>query len=158
MRLLSTSPDLRAIVGEERMTGLVFGDDHVMDCEMAVFATGTRPDFEIARSCGLTVERAIVVDDQMRSVDDSNIYAVGECVQHGGRTYGLVGPLWEQAKVLADHMTGRDPGPPITAPESPPSSRWRASSWPRWERSSPVASVTRSCNSASRARVPTNRS
>src|SRR5215469_532332 len=100
--------DVRAIVGEERMTGLVFGDGHVMDCEMAVFATGTRPNYEIARSCGLTVERAIVVDDQMRSVDDSNIYAVGECVQHGGRTYGLVGPVWEQAKVLADHITGRD--------------------------------------------------
>src|SRR5215469_2958562 len=101
--------DVRAIVGEERMTGLVFGDGHVMDCEMAVFATGTRPNFEIARSCGLTVERAIVVDDQMRSVDDPNIYAVGECVQHGGRTYGLVGPVWEQAKVLADHISARDP-------------------------------------------------
>ena len=45
----------------------------------------------------------------MRSVDDPNIYAVGECIQHGGRTYGLVAPLWEQAKVLADHITGRDP-------------------------------------------------
>ena len=101
--------EVRAIVGEPRMTGLIFGDGKVMDCEMAVFATGTRPNHELARSCGLTVERAIVVDDQMRSVDDSNIYAVGECVQHGGRTYGLVGPLWEQAKVLADHLTGRDP-------------------------------------------------
>jgi predicted pyridoxine 5'-phosphate oxidase superfamily flavin-nucleotide-binding protein/bacterioferritin-associated ferredoxin len=44
----------------------------------------------------------------MRSVDDSNIYAVGECIQHGGRTYGLVGPVWEQARVLADHITERD--------------------------------------------------
>jgi len=101
--------DVRTIVGKQRMTGLVLSDGQVMDCEMAVFATGTRPNHELARSCGLTVERAIVVDDQMRSVDDPNIYAVGECVQHGGRTYGLVGPVWEQAKVLADQITARDP-------------------------------------------------
>jgi len=101
--------EVRTIIGQERVRGLVYGDSQVMDCEMAVFAAGTRPNYEIARSCGLTVERAIVVDDQMRSVDDSNIYAVGECVQHGGRTYGLVAPLWEQAKVLADHITGRNP-------------------------------------------------
>jgi len=101
--------DVRAMVGSDRVTGLVIGDGHVMDCEIAVFATGIRPNYEIARSCDLTIERAIVVDDQMRSVDDANIYAVGECIQHGGRTYGLVAPLWEQAKVLADHITGRDP-------------------------------------------------
>jgi nitrite reductase (NADH) large subunit len=37
--------------------------------------------------------RGIVVDDQLRSVDDDDIYAVGECVQHRGQVYGLVGPL-----------------------------------------------------------------
>jgi NAD(P)H-nitrite reductase large subunit len=57
---------------------------------------------------GLAVERAIVVDNQMRSVDDANIYAVGECVQHRGRVYGLVAPLWEQSKVFADHITQRN--------------------------------------------------
>jgi predicted pyridoxine 5'-phosphate oxidase superfamily flavin-nucleotide-binding protein/bacterioferritin-associated ferredoxin len=46
-----------------------------------------------------------VVDNQMRSIDDPRIYAVGECVQHRGQTYGLVAPIWEQVKVLADHIT-----------------------------------------------------
>jgi predicted pyridoxine 5'-phosphate oxidase superfamily flavin-nucleotide-binding protein/bacterioferritin-associated ferredoxin len=101
--------EVRTIVGEEQIAGLAFGDGKTLDCDMAVFATGTRPNHELARSCGLSVERAIVVDDQMRSVDDTSIYAVGECVQHRGRVYGLVAPLWEQAKVLADHITGRDP-------------------------------------------------
>ena len=101
--------ELRAIAGEQSVTGLEFDGGQAMACEMVVFATGTRPNYEIARSCGLTVERGIVVDDQMRSVDDRHIYAVGECIQHGGRTYGLVAPLWEQAKVLADHITGSDP-------------------------------------------------
>ena len=66
------------------------------------------PNIDLAVTSGFTVERAIVVDDQMRTMDDADVYAVGECVQHRGEVYGLVAPLWEQAVVLADHITGRD--------------------------------------------------
>jgi nitrite reductase (NADH) large subunit len=48
------------------------------------------------------------VDNQMRSADDHAIYVAGECAQHRGKVYGLVAPLWEQAKVFADHITGAD--------------------------------------------------
>ena len=75
---------------------------------MVVVSAGIRPNAEIGMRAGLTVERAIVVDDQMRSVDDSNVYVVGECAQHRGRVYGLVAPLWDQAKVFAEHITGRN--------------------------------------------------
>jgi nitrite reductase (NADH) large subunit len=64
---------------------------------------------KIGARCGLTVGRAIVVEDHMRSVADPDVYAVGECAEHRGRVYGLVAPLWEQAKVFADHITGRNP-------------------------------------------------
>ena len=70
---------------------------------------GIRPNVGLGVVSGLTVERAIVIDDQMRSVDDPDIYAVGECAQHRGEVYGLVAPLWEQAVVLADHVTGANP-------------------------------------------------
>ena len=72
-------------------------------------AAGIRPNTEVALTSGFTVERAIVVDDQMRTVEDDDVYAVGECVQHRGEVYGLVAPLWEQAVVLADQITGADP-------------------------------------------------
>ena len=75
---------------------------------MVVVSAGIRPNAEIGMRAGLTVERAIVVDDQMRSVDDSTVYVVGECAQHRGRVYGLVAPLWDQAKVFAEHITGRN--------------------------------------------------
>ncbi|MEP6754591.1 MAG: (2Fe-2S)-binding protein, partial [Chthonomonadales bacterium] len=52
------------------------------------------------------VNRAIITNDQMQSVDDENVYVVGECAEHRGQVYGLVQPLWEQAAVLADHITG----------------------------------------------------
>ncbi|MGH7291361.1 MAG: FAD-dependent oxidoreductase, partial [Myxococcota bacterium] len=89
-----------------RLTGVVFADGSSIDCDMLVIATGIRPNVGLAQRAGLTVERAIVVDDHMRSIDDDRVYVVGECAQHRGQVYGLVAPLWEQATVLADHLTG----------------------------------------------------
>ncbi|MBV8895167.1 MAG: NAD(P)/FAD-dependent oxidoreductase [Acidobacteriaceae bacterium] len=98
-----------SIMGEDRVTGLRFADGSVLPCDMVVMAAGIKPNAEIGKRCGLQVQRAIMVDNQMRSVTDGDIYVVGECAQHRGHVYGLVAPLWEQAKVLADHITGRNP-------------------------------------------------
>ncbi len=96
------------ILGEDRVTGLAFKDGSTIDCDIVVVAAGVRPNSELGLRAGLTVERAIVVDDHMRSIDDRSIYVVGECAQHRGRVYGLVAPLWDQARVFAEHVTGRD--------------------------------------------------
>lgn len=90
------------------LAGIVFSDGTRLDCDMLVIAAGIRPNVGLAQRAGLTVERAIVTDDHMRSVDDDDVYVVGECAQHRGQVYGLVAPLWEQARVLADHLTGAD--------------------------------------------------
>ena len=89
--------------------GIEFSDGERLFCDMLVVAAGIRPNVGLAQRAGLAVERAIVVDDHMRSVDDDDIYAVGECAQHRGQVYGLVAPLWEQATVLADCITGVNP-------------------------------------------------
>ena len=94
--------------GTDKVEGLTFKDGSQIDCDLLVVAAGIRPNAEIGTRAGLTVERAIVVDNHMRSVDDMNIYVVGECAQHRGMVYGLVAPLWDQGKVFADHVTGRD--------------------------------------------------
>src|SRR5262249_53086793 len=69
---------------------------------------GIRPNVDEARAAGLLVDRGVVVDDQLRTSDDA-VFAVGECAQHRGKVYGLVDPLVEQAKVLADVLTGVNP-------------------------------------------------
>ena len=92
------------------LTGIAFSDGAEIACDMLVIAAGIRPNVDLARRAGLTVERAIVVDDHMRSIDDDDIYVVGECAQHRGQVYGLVAPLWEQAAVLADCITDADIG------------------------------------------------
>src|SRR5882757_1176177 len=98
-----------AVRSHGTVSGVVFADGSAIDCDMVVVTAGIRPSVGLGVVSGLTVERAIVTDDQMRSVDDPDIYVVGECAQHRGEVYGLVAPLWEQATVLADHITGADP-------------------------------------------------
>jgi nitrite reductase (NADH) large subunit len=98
----------KAVLGKEKVEGVRFADGRTIPCDMVVVAAGIRPNTEVAHLSGLPVERAIVVDDHLRVLDEPDIYAVGECVQHRGQTYGLVAPLWDQAKVLADHITGRN--------------------------------------------------
>ncbi|WP_250034963.1 nitrite reductase large subunit NirB [Paractinoplanes maris] len=97
------------ILGKNAVTGVKLGDGRVIPCDVVVVAAGIRANAEMAAASGLVVERGIVVDDQMRAQDEDDIYAVGECAQHRGETYGLVAPLWDQAKVLADHLTGVNP-------------------------------------------------
>jgi nitrite reductase (NADH) large subunit len=96
------------ILGEETVAGISFQDGTSIEADMVVISCGIRPNAEIAKDSGLAVERAIVVDDQLRSSDE-DIFGVGECVQHRGRVYGLVEPLYEQAKVLADLICETNP-------------------------------------------------
>ncbi len=104
--LLSTSTT--QVMGDERVEGLTFKDGSTVPCDLLVVCAGIKPNAEIGTRAGLTVERAIVVDNHMRSVDDMNVYVVGECAQHRGMVYGLVAPLWDQGKVFADHVTARN--------------------------------------------------
>ena len=93
---------------EGRIKRLDFKDGTTLATDMVVVSAGIRPIAEIASASGLTVNKAIVCDDQMRT-SDRHIFAVGECVEHRGKIYGLVDPIWEQARVLADVLTGFNP-------------------------------------------------
>jgi nitrite reductase (NADH) large subunit len=98
------------VLGEEgRVAGLEFRDGSTLACDMVVVTAGIRPNIDLASGAGMQVERAIVVDDAMHAIDEPDVYAVGECVQHRGEVYGLVAPLWEQAVVLAEQITGSNP-------------------------------------------------
>lgn len=108
IRVLTGSRTTR-VLGADRVTGVGLRGGTELACDMVVVAAGIRPNVDVAVLSGLPVERAIVVDDTLRVQDEDDIYAVGECVQHRGEVYGLVAPLWEQAVVLADHVTGTDP-------------------------------------------------
>jgi len=93
------------IVGTDRVTAVRFKDGSEIPADLVVMTAGVRPNVELAKSAGLHCERAIVVDDTLQTYDP-RVYAVGECVQHRRATFGLVAPIWEQAKVCAAHLAG----------------------------------------------------
>jgi NAD(P)H-dependent nitrite reductase large subunit len=95
---------------DERIAGLRFSDATSLSCEMVVVAAGIRPNIELAREAGLTVAKGIVVGDDLACAGAENVFAVGECVEHRGQIYGLLAPAWEQTRVLADRLTGRNAG------------------------------------------------
>jgi nitrite reductase (NADH) large subunit len=92
-----------AILGSDRVRGVKFADGTEVPADLVVMAVGIRPNAALAKASGIASERGVLVNDTMQTYDP-RIYAVGECVQHRGSCYGLVAPLFEQAKVVANHL------------------------------------------------------
>ncbi|KGR77440.1 nitrite reductase large subunit NirB [Ureibacillus sinduriensis] len=93
------------IIGHERVECIRFSDGDFLECDLVVMAVGINPNVELANQAGLTINRGIIVNDYLQT-NIPNIYAVGECAEHKGIAYGLVAPLFEQAKVLASAVCG----------------------------------------------------
>ena len=92
------------VAGESgRVAAVKFKDGSSIPADLVVMAAGIRPNTGLAELAGLHCERGIVVNDTMQTYDP-RVYAVGECANHRGIAYGLVAPLFEQAKVCANHL------------------------------------------------------
>lgn len=89
--------------GEGRVCAVKFKDGEVIPADLVVMAAGIRPNTELAESAGIACNRGILVNDTLQTYDP-RIYAIGECASHRGIAYGLVAPLFEQAKVCANHL------------------------------------------------------
>jgi assimilatory nitrate reductase electron transfer subunit len=94
------------VTADERITGVTLSDGRHVPAELVVLCCGVRPQVELARDAGLHVATGIVVDDRLRS-SDQRILAIGECAEHRGQVYGLVAPVWEQARVAAAVLANR---------------------------------------------------
>lgn len=108
VRLL-TGRTTSVIVGDEHVQGVRFADGRELACDLVIVAVGVRPNTTLAENSGLAVRRGVLVGDDLACLGHANVYAIGDCAEHRGRTHGLVAPAWEQASVLADRLTGRRP-------------------------------------------------
>jgi nitrite reductase (NADH) large subunit len=93
------------IIGDDRVKAVRFADGTQIDADLVVMTAGVRPNIALAQKAGLHCERAIIVDDTLQTFDP-RVYAVGECVQHRSATFGLVAPIWDQARVAGAHLAG----------------------------------------------------
>ncbi len=92
--------------GEKVVEAIELTDGRSIDAEAVIFAAGIRPNVALAKDAGITVNRGIVVNDQLQT-GAADIFALGECAEHRGICYGLVEPAYEQARVLAQHLAGK---------------------------------------------------
>ncbi|MFU8790341.1 MAG: NAD(P)/FAD-dependent oxidoreductase, partial [Methylobacter sp.] len=108
---------LQQLLGDEHghITAVAFDDGSQLECDLFITAIGVRPNMALAQKAGIYCRRGIVVNDTLQSFDPS-IYAVGECIEHRGATFGLVAPLFEQAKVCANHLSAHGAAEYITLP------------------------------------------
>ena len=87
-----------------RVKSIKFKDGTEVPADLVVMAVGIRPNTALAESMRIHCNKGIVVNDTMQTITDARIYSVGECAAHRGIAYGLVAPLFEQAKVAANHL------------------------------------------------------
>ncbi|MEQ1657765.1 MAG: nitrite reductase large subunit NirB [Hylemonella sp.] len=105
MQFLIGAQTQELVGGEDgRVKSVKFKDGTEVPADLVVMAVGIRPNTALAESMKLHVNRGIVVSDTLQTTTDARIYAVGECAAHRGIAYGLVAPLFEQGKVLANHL------------------------------------------------------
>jgi len=100
-----TDGQTEAILGSDRAEAVLLADGREIPADLVVLAIGIRPNIELARNADLAINRGIKVGDDMRT-SDADIYAVGECIEHNGQVFGLVAPIWEQAKVCGARLAG----------------------------------------------------
>jgi nitrite reductase (NADH) large subunit len=104
-----TGANTDAIYGDGKVEGVRLKDGREIPASLVVMAVGIRPATALAREAGLEVNRGIKVDDHMVT-SDPDVLAVGECVEHDGNVYGLVAPLWDMCRSLADGLTDQHSG------------------------------------------------
>ncbi|GAA1953529.1 FAD-dependent oxidoreductase [Nocardioides panacihumi] len=85
--------------------GLRLDNGVTLDTDLVVLTAGGRPSVNLARRAGLTTRRGVVVDTTL-ATSDPDVFAIGDCAEHDGRTPGFVSPAWEQAGILADRFAG----------------------------------------------------
>lgn len=100
------SQTVKRFVGEDKVEKILLADGRELEFDTVILATGVKPNIKLAREAHLNIGRGVRVNDVMQT-SVNNIYAIGECAEHRGKTYGVVKPGYEQAKVAVNSLQGK---------------------------------------------------
>lgn len=104
-----TSVNTKALLGQNRVEGVLLGGGEQVPADLVVFASGVKPRIDLAQDSDVPTNAGILVNDQLQT-QLPGLYAVGECAEHNGSVYGTVQPVYEQCAILADALTSANPG------------------------------------------------
>ncbi|GAA5939388.1 uncharacterized protein JCM15063_004507 [Sporobolomyces koalae] len=96
----------KEIDGETCFGGFTFADGQRLESDLCVYGVGISPRDELAVQAGIKVNSrgGIEVGDDLQT-SEPDVYAIGECANWKGNTYGLIGPGIEMADILAFNLT-----------------------------------------------------
>ena len=94
-------------VGTQEITkdSVILTDGTEVPAQLVVVSCGVRANTELAQTAGIEVQRAIVVDDRMRT-NQPNVFAAGDCAQFEGINYALWSEAMEQGRVAGANAAG----------------------------------------------------
>ncbi len=95
--------------GDGTLTAVRLTDGRRVPADLMVVAIGVRPRTRLAEEADMWVRNGILVNAEGRT-DDPSIHAIGDCARTPQGCLGLVGPGWEQARVLAGVLAERISG------------------------------------------------
>ncbi|URA09239.1 nitrite reductase large subunit NirB [Thermospira aquatica] len=85
----------------------IFKDGQRFKVDLVLFSCGIKPNLDLAKKCNLNYNKGILVDEHLRT-NDPDIFAIGECIEFAGKTFGLVSQVYEHARLLASYLATRD--------------------------------------------------
>ncbi len=94
------------VLGQESVEGLRFKGGSGIQADVAIVAAGIRPEIGLAKEAGLETDRGIVVNDFLQT-SDSHIFAAGDNIQHNGQIWGIIPASFDQARVAASNIMGK---------------------------------------------------
>lgn len=84
-----------------------FKDGTMKNTDAVIINCGILPNKDLAQACGLATNKGIMVNEKLQTADDA-VFALGECIEYEGQTFGLIAPVYEQARALAAILSGED--------------------------------------------------
>jgi nitrite reductase (NADH) large subunit len=97
----------KEITGTEKGDGLLLEDGSRLEGDLIIISAGIRPQAELARKLGLTVNKGVIVNDRMET-EIEDIYAAGDLIEHKDRFYGIWHASEKQGEVAGTNMAGGD--------------------------------------------------
>jgi len=97
--------EVQLYYGRKQLEGIGLKSGRKINCDALLFAIGTTPNTELAKDCGLTCKRGVLVNQQLQTSDPA-IYAIGEIAEFNGTLYGITAAAEQQATVVARSLNG----------------------------------------------------
>lgn len=93
------------ISGDSKVDGVILDGGEKIPADLVIISTGVRANTALATEAGITCERAVVVDEFMRT-SATDVYACGDCAQYQGLNIAIWPVATEMGRIAGANAAG----------------------------------------------------